>query len=74
MQVNRRELIAIARDVVRERGGQVKVAEILGVSQPYVANALRADPESETRDGLLVRIVSEAGGRKVERRVVFDVE
>ena len=72
-KMDREKLIALARQIVDREGGQVATAELLGVSQAYIALALSVDPESPKRDKILMRIVSEVGGKCVEKRVVVEV-
>jgi hypothetical protein len=69
--VTRQEIIDRARDVVQRFGGQVKVAEALGVKQPSVSKALRADDTS--MDALRARILSELGGYEVMTETFFQI-
>lgn len=69
--VTRQEIIARARAVVQECGGQVKVAEALGVKQPSVSKALRDDDTS--MDALRARILSELGGYEVMTETYFEI-
>lgn len=63
---SREKMIALAKKTVEGVGGQAAAAEVLGCSQALIAATLTVDPESKRRDGTLVRILEEIGGRTVE--------
>lgn len=69
--MTRTDLIQRARDIVQEHGGQVAVAEKLGVRQPSVSKALKAADTS--MDSLLLRIVREVGGIAIDEEPVYIV-
>lgn len=73
--LTRAELVELAADVTRRIGSQAEVARRLDVSRAAVNMALRnADDDVTEYDGILMRIVREAGGIEVEKVVRFRVE
>lgn len=69
--MKRPEIISKARDLVKERGGQVLVAELLGVAQSSVSKALQ--PDNTSMDELRRRILLEFGGIEVDTEPSFIV-